>query len=508
MNIQNYIKAGYPAIYCVTNEEVRLQKELVHFCKSIARKFFIWSCTEGMILVTDKTVKAVKDTELPEAMLAAVSQQSDIVVLLRDMHMLWEEPNPGLIRMLKEAMPHMKSTGVTLIISACRQMIPSEIEKEFVVVDIELPNQEEIIPVLTEVANSASVEIDINSEQISAVIDNARGMTLNEAENAFALSLVEKSEFDPKLIYREKSQVVKKNGLLEIVETTENIDDIGGLDLLKDYLSLRACAFTKKAKDFGLPTPKGLLIIGIPGTGKSLTAKATSNILKNPILRMDAGKIFGSLVGESEANLRAIIKTAEAVAPCILFIDEIEKGFSGGGGSNVSDGGTSNRVFGSFLTWLQEKTAPVFVVATANDISALRPEFLRTGRFDQIFFVDLPQKEELIAIWNIQISKHIKAQNIEHKLDFPLLAELCDGYTGAEIEQIVIESLFEAYNTDEKITMELLKETIQRIVPLSKTMHEQIDALRAWSHDRARPASTDFRILEKAKGPKRKIHAT
>ena len=387
--------------------------------------------------------------------------------------------------------------------SACRQNIPPELEKEFVLVDMDLPERKDLMPVLSEVAASASIKIDENDLEIESVIDNARGMTLNEAENAFALSVVEAKEFCPKLIYREKSQVVKKSGLLEIITTEENIDSIGGLDLLKDYLELRSSAFTKEAKEFGLPTPKGLLFIGIPGTGKSLTAKVTSSILNKPILRMDAGKIFGSLVGESEANLRSIIKTAEAVAPCILFIDEIEKGFSGNG-SGVTDGGTSNRVFGSFLTWLQEKTAPVFVVATANDISALRPEFLRTGRFDQIFFVDLPQKSELEQIWNIQIDKHILPKNIDREdIDISNLAESSDGYTGAEIEQAVIESMFTAYNKKDKIDHSMLRSSLKQIVPLSTTMHEQIESLRDWSKDRARPASSGKK--NKSKKPTRKI---
>ena len=505
MSVRNYIKAGYPAVYCITPEEIRLQKDLVHFCKEIDRQFLVWSITEGLVMITEEEAIPINDTEDPERMIAEVLSQENLVVLLRDIHMLWDEPNPGLIRLIKEAIPNLKTNGETLIVSACRQSLPAELEKEFVIVDIDLPETEDFQPVLEEISQSANVTLDTDDEQIEAVLENARGMTLSEAENAFALSLVEEKEFSPTLIYREKSQVVKKNGLLEIVETSEDIKSIGGLDLLKKYLDLRAHAFTREAKDYGLPTPKGLLIIGIPGTGKSLTAKATSNILKNPILRMDAGKIFGSLVGESEANLRSIIKTAEAVAPCILFIDEIEKGFGGGGSSNVTDGGTSNRVFGSFLTWLQEKTAPVYVVATANDISALRPEFLRTGRFDQIFFVDLPQQPELEQIWNIQIEKHTRKEHLEEDIDIKKLAKMCDGYTGAEIEQAVIETMFDAFNEKEKISQSMLGKSIKRIIPLSTTMSEQVEGLRSWSQDRARPASSDFKKEQKRSKPRRKI---
>ena len=219
----------------------------------------------------------------------------------------------------------------------------------------------------------------------------------------------------PTVIAREKAQAVKKNGLLEIIETKESLESIGGLDVLKDWLLKRRNAFGKKARAYGLPVPKGLLIIGIPGTGKSLTAKATASVFGVPLLRLDAGRIFAGLVGQSEYNLRSVINTAEAIAPCVLWLDEIEKGLSGSKSSGSSDGGTSARVLGTFLAWMQEKTAPVFVVATANDVSQLPPEMLRAGRWDQSFFVDLPNEKEREAIWSIQIAKHGRdAKGLRH----------------------------------------------------------------------------------------------
>src|ERR1019366_8105511 len=214
------------------------------------------------------------------------------------------------------------------------------------------------------------------------------------AENASALSVVQSKAITPEIVAREKAQAVKKNGLLELIEAKESLDSIGGLDVLKEWLLKRRNAFSQRAIEYGLPTPKGLLIIGIPGTGKSLTAKATAKVFGVQLLKLDAGRIFAGLVGQSESNLRSVIQTAEAIAPCCLWIDEVEKGFSGTKSSNSTDGGTSARVFGTFLSWMQEKTAPVFVVATANDVTQLPPEMLRKGRWDELFFVDLPNQAE------------------------------------------------------------------------------------------------------------------
>ncbi|TAL01512.1 MAG: AAA family ATPase, partial [Verrucomicrobia bacterium] len=227
-----------------------------------------------------------------------------------------------------------------------------------------------------------------------------------EAENAFALSVVQTKTVDPVLVAKEKAQAVKKNGLLELIETKENLDSIGGLEVLKDWLVKRKRAFSKSATEYGLPPLKGLLMIGIAGSGKTLSAKATASVFGIPLLKLDAGKLYGGLVGQSESNLRSVLQTAEAIAPCCLWLDELDKGFSGSKRSGVTDGGTSARVFGTFLSWMQEKTAPVFVVATANDVSQLPPELLRKGRWNELFFIDLPNEKERELIWNIQIAKH------------------------------------------------------------------------------------------------------
>ena len=314
---------------------------------------------------------------------------------------------------------------------------------------------------------------------------------MQEAENAFCRAIVNLKGISRKalsIIHEEKNQVVKKTGVLEFIKTDLNINDIGGLDNLKTWLLRRNNTWTEKAKEYNLPAPKGVLITGIPGCGKSLTAKAMSEIWGLPLLKLDIGKIFDGIVGSSEENMRKAISTVEAVSPAILWVDEIEKGFSGL--RNGGDGGTSARVFGTFLTWMQEKSKPVFVIATANDISSLPPELLRKGRFDEIFFVDLPTVKEREKIFNVHISKRIKNSKINHEI--VLNDELCHelalatpGYVGAEIEQIVITAMYEAFYSNRGLRKEDLFKAIQKTVPLSSTQREQILALREWAKERA-----------------------
>jgi SpoVK/Ycf46/Vps4 family AAA+-type ATPase len=312
------------------------------------------------------------------------------------------------------------------------------------------------------------------------------GLTTIEAENAFALSVVEGNAIVPTIIAREKAQTVKKGGLLEIIESRESLSDVGGWEVLKEWLLKRKHAFGRRAKEYGLPVPKGLLILGIPGTGKSLTAKATAGVFEIPLLRLDAGRLFASLVGESERNLRFAIQTAEAIAPCVLWLDEIEKGFSGVKSSGATDGGTSGRVFGAFISWMQEKLAPVFVVATANDVSQLPPELLRKGRFDEIFFVDLPTPAERESIWVLQIKKYRRNPK---DFDCVQLARATEGLTGSEIEAVFTEALYHAFDAGSEPTDLVIAQVLTEFVPLSKLMGEQISTLRLWAKARARPAT-------------------
>jgi SpoVK/Ycf46/Vps4 family AAA+-type ATPase len=273
---------------------------------------------------------------------------------------------------------------------------------------------------------------------------------------------------------------------LEYFASEEKLENVGGVENLKQWLVKRSKAFTEKAADFGLPAPKGVLLLGVQGCGKSLCAKAVSSLWKLPLLRFDVGRMFGSLVGSSEENMRRAISTAESVSPAILWVDEIDKAFAGSVSGGASDGGTASRVFGTFLTWLGDKTTPVFVIATANDISHLPPELLRKGRLDEIFFVDLPTEGERREIFRIHLEKKGR---VPDGFDLATLARHCEGFSGAEIEQAIVSGLFDAFSQGGELNTAILLNSLTETVPLSKTMSEELNRLRNWSQGRARPAS-------------------
>jgi len=490
LKIINYIRAGYAGLYLVSHEEQRVEAELRAVVDALntgrsKEKYSLhaWSITQGLI---DTAKGTARDCNDPLEVLAAVSElPENSILLLRDFHQFFDDPNPVLVRKLKDEINTGKTKGKALVILGCRLILPPELEREFAVIDFALPDSDQLGVVMDGIAGSAGLA-KINGDARTALIDAARGMTTVEAENAFALSIVENGKLETTTIAREKAQAVKKNGLLEIIESKESLESIGGLDLLKEWLVKRKAAFSKRAVEYGLPAPKGLLITGIAGTGKSLTAKATATVFGLPLLRLDAGKIFAGLVGQSESNLRSVILTAEAIAPCCLWIDEIEKGFSGSKSSGSTDGGTSARVFGSFLQWMQEKTAPVFVVATANDVSQLPPEMLRKGRWDELWFVDLPIREERTLIWNIQIAKY---RRDPREYDIEQLAKSTEGFTGAEIEQVFVSALFDAFDEEQEPTELTIGNVLVDFVPLSKLMAEQVTGLRQWAKGRARLAT-------------------
>ncbi len=491
--IINYIRAGYPGLYLVSAEEQRVALEITRIAQELKYNLVFWSVVDGLVDTQKGTNNSANDPL--EALIAIKDLKEKTLILLRDFHLFLQDPNPILIRQLKDVLQIAKTKSKTLIILGCRMVLPPELERELTVIEFALPGKEQLNAVLSGIMESANIKT-MEIDQREKVIDAASGLTTIEAENAFALSVVQSKTIDPVIVAKEKAQAVKKNGLLELIETKETLDSIGGLDVLKEWLLKRRHAFSQRAIEYGLPTPKGLLILGIAGTGKSLTAKATAKVFGVPLLKLDAGRIFAGLVGQSESNLRAVIQTAEAIAPCCLWIDEVEKGFSGTKSSNATDGGTSARVFGSFLSWLQEKSTPVFVVATANDVSQLPPEMLRKGRFDELFFVDLPNQAEREAIWEIQIGKHGRAPG---DFDLVQLAKATEGLTGSEIENVFIEALYLAFDLGKEPTDLDIARVLTEFVPLSKLMAEQIGGLRNWAKGRARLATS---IGEEKRGRK------
>jgi ATP-dependent 26S proteasome regulatory subunit len=411
------------------------------------------------------------------------------VVLLKDFHLAL---NDSLVkRRLRDLSIALRRTYISVFLLAPVLVLPPELEKEITVIDVPLPTVEEIGEMLDRVIETVkdnpNVDVSLTPEQREMLLKAAAGLTLMEAENVFARSLVQKRRLDVEVVLWEKEQIIRKSGILEYYRATEAFENVGGLDLLKDWIRKRTRAFTDEAQRFGLPAPKGVLLIGVQGCGKSLAARAIGSLWKLPVLRMDVGRIFAGLVGASEENMRRAIRTAESVAPAVLWIDELEKGFAGSQSSGFSDGGTTARVFASFLTWLQEKQSPVFVVATANDVSALPPELLRKGRFDEIFFIDLPSQKEREEIFTIHLRKRGRDPK---KFNVTALARAAEGFSGAEIEQAIISALYDAFHQGKELDDETILQEIRRTVPLSRTMRENITALRMWAVDRARPASS------------------
>lgn len=481
------IRARYPIVYVVSWEEQRVEETLRHIARERGKKLHIWTVTQGFASSGGHRDNTTRD---PLAALDYVLHSPDqAIFLLKDFHAFIGDFN--ITRRLRDLTLALKNSFKNLILLSPILKLPAELEKEITVLDYGLPTYEELGKLLDDIIRSVrdapGVDTDLTPEEREQVLKAAQGLTAMEAENVFAKSLVEKRTFDVDVILSEKEQIIRKSGILEYYPTTEAFADVGGLDLLKDWMEKRTVSFTDKARDFGLPEPKGILLLGVQGCGKSLSAKAIGSLWRLPLLRLDIGKIFAGLVGASEENMRKAIRVAESVAPCILWLDELEKGLSGTQSSGTSDGGTTARVFSTFLTWLQEKTVPVFVVATANQVEVLPPELLRKGRFDEIFFIDLPARNERRDIFAIHLRKR---KRDPAKFDLDALADATPGYSGAEIEQAVIEALYDAFDSGRDITTEDLLRAVRASVPLSMTMREKIAELRNWAETRARKASS------------------
>jgi SpoVK/Ycf46/Vps4 family AAA+-type ATPase len=493
-DIEHLMRARYPLIYILSSEEKRVEKSIADVLhareatKNYRTKIYTWSVTEGVRSGGEPQGDS-KDPLKALRFILEAKKEERAVFILRDLHAF--QKNPEVVRLLRDLARNLKETLKTVFMISPLLQIPPELDKEVAVVEYPLPELAEIDQILARVSKMvAGTAVPAGSER-EHIVEAALGLTADEAENVFAKSLVQTGgQFDIDVILSEKERIVRKSGVLEFFRTHEQLDNIGGLDLLKSWLNKRQTAFSEEARAFGLPRPKGILMIGVPGGGKSLTAKAVGAAWRLPLLRLDVGKIFAGIVGSSEENMRRAIQMAEAVAPSILWVDELEKGFSGTGSSNNSDGGTAARVFGSFITWLQEKTSPVFVIATANNVDELPPEMMRKGRFDEIFFVDLPSLPERKEI----VSIHLKRRGRDPAgFDLDLLAQKSDGMTGAEIEQAVVSALFDVYSKDgAKGVLQTagVAHSLQETVPLSKTMKEKIATLRNWCKTRARPASS------------------
>ncbi|HBE18002.1 MAG TPA: AAA family ATPase [Cyanobacteria bacterium UBA11149] len=484
------IQAQYPLIYLVTSEEERAERAIAAIAQTKAnqRRVFLWTVTHGIIEYGQSRQITQHNTVSPEAAIQWVIQQKEPgIYIFKDLHPFIDAP--ATTRWLRDAIASFKDAQKAIILMSPVQIVPIELEKEVVVLDFLLPDMAELNQVLSQQLEQTKSR-RTSTETREKLLRAALGLTKDEAEKVYRKAHVKVgrlTEAEVEIVLSEKKQLIRRNGILEYIEEDETIDSIGGLDELKRWLRQRSNAFTERAREYGLPQPKGMLILGVPGCGKSLIAKTTSRLWGLPLLRLDMGRVYdGSMVGRSEANLRNALKTAESISPAILFIDELDKSFAGSSGSADSDGGTSSRIFGSFLTWMQEKTSPVFVMATANRVERLPGEFLRKGRFDEIFFVDLPTPEERQQIFNIHLSKRRREIG---RFDLEQLATVSDGFSGAEIEQAIIAAMYEAFAQDREFTQLDIIASIKSTLPLSRTMTEQVTALRDWARQRARPAA-------------------
>ena len=471
------LRARYPLIYIPTREEERLEVAIAHSAKQQGnRAVYIWDFVDGYQgnlndagFGRRNPLQALEFVEKLPATAAAV-------FVLRDFHRFLEDV--AISRKLRNLARLLKSQPKNIVILSSQLTIPDELSEVLTVLEFPLPAAAEIQVEVERLL--AATGRSLESRVLDELVRSCQGLSMERIRRVLARAIATHGELRPEdveLILEEKRQTIRQTQILDFYPTTANISDIGGLDNLKDWLLRRGGAFSERARQYGLPHPRGLLLVGIQGTGKSLTAKAIAHHWHLPLLRLDVGRLFAGLVGESESRTRQMIQLAEALAPCILWIDEIDKAFAGADGRG--DAGTTSRVFGTFITWLAEKTTPVFVVATANNIQSLPAEMLRKGRFDEIFFVGLPSQEERQEIFSVHLSR-LRLPNLK-AYDMERLAYETPDFSGAEIEQTLVEAMHLGFSQNRDFTTEDVLEAASQIVPLARTAQEQIQFLQEWA---------------------------
>lgn len=516
------LRAGYPCVAIRTAEDRSAGAEIIRAAKTIAdlakaakrptpQDVKIWSFPvgfeavdfDGQLLRASKPVGQGDPTKALQAIESWLEDGNDSVFVMQDLDIFLGgkdiNRSQPLRTFLKRVIRKCEACSSKLILTGTSMELPDIVGREISVVDYELPGEEDLrktVDAMIASFNNGAGDYNPSQEERQSIALTLRGLTELEAKNALAMCLVSKKELDIEVLTDAKAEAISRDGIVQYYKPDIGMGDVGGLDLLKQWIHERELAFTPAAREFGLPQPKGLLMLGIPGCGKSLTAKAVAKMMRLPLLRLDMGSVFGGLVGESEGNMRRAIATAEAMSPCVLWADELEKAFAGVGGGST-DGGTTQRVFGTFLTWMQEKKSPVFVVGTANNVQSLPAEMLRRGRWDELFYIDLPHEEEREDIFRIHLSKRGR--------EFPPVAIAAfardsEGFSGAEIEQAVIEAMHTAFfirtleNKKRDLEPEDVFKALKGTKTLAQTMHEQISAMREWAEGRARPASSPLSI--------------
>ncbi|MCP4711892.1 MAG: AAA family ATPase [Planctomycetes bacterium] len=488
--LQKLIKGCHPCIQIVTHEESLARSLIFDAAEDTQRDIWLWSVISGVWQGVPNS-KPIADTSNPAAGLLYLSHLKDETIAVA-FDLVEHLSDARTLRVLRHLISNFDQSDRTLVLIDHNQELPAAIQSYTTRFDISLPDEAELEQIIYQTLRSMNKEqpitIDITRTGLKTIIRNLRGLTRRQAQQIISDSVAEDQRFDQEDINKvlaRKRQILHAGGLLEYVESPTDLNEIGGLNHLKNWLYLRQNALEDKALEFGINAPRGVLMLGVQGAGKSLCAKAIATAWQRPLLRMDTGALYDRYIGESERRLRMSLHQAEMMAPIILWIDEIEKAFASAA-SRSSDGGLSQRMFGTLLTWMQEHQSPVFLVATANDIEALPPELLRKGRFDEIFFVDLPKRQTRKEILAIHLRKRRRNPG---EFNLETLADASEGFSGAEIEQAIVSALHEAFaNGTYKLTTELVLNAIQNSPPLSVTMAERIQALRQWAVNRCVPA--------------------
>jgi hypothetical protein len=490
--IRTFIVGKAPLIYLVSEEEERVERIIASAAeKSAAGRWHVvsWSCINGLFRGKDRIDPC---TDPAKALNLFLRIKEPSLLIFRDLH-LFLDGNPTLVRQLKDAARILRFSPKKIFFVCPYVALPQELFSLFKIEDIPLPHFEELSGILDaclrDGPSAESLQKSLTADVRDKLVRAAMGFTATEASDVFHMACMGRTEAVPEMVdqvLEEKSSLVRKSGVLEYISTQEGSWEIGGLANLKKWLRERGSAFSAHAGKYGLNPPKGILVMGVSGCGKSLCIKAAASFWKLPLLRLDMGRVYDGLAGPPEEAMRRAIKTAEAVAPCVLWIDEIEAGIANQ--QQKQAGGNEARVLAIFLTWMQEKTAPVFVGATANEVEVLPPEILRKGRFDELFYMGLPSKEERKQILTI----HMKRRNVDpSQFDIEYLATSTEALNGAEIEQGIISALFEAQSSTGGLTEHVLANTLRNIVPLARTMRERIQKIEAWARDRAMKASPE-----------------
>ncbi|NET32184.1 MAG: AAA family ATPase [Cyanothece sp. SIO1E1] len=471
------LRARYSLIYISTQEEERVETVISQGARNQGnRGIYIWDFVDGYQGNPNDNGFARRNPlqalELVEKLSASVAA----VFILRDFHRFLDDV--AIARKLRNLARLLKSQPKNIILLSPQLSIPAELSEVLTVLEFPLPTVSEIKSEVERLLAAASP--GLKPRTLDELVQSCQGLSIERIRRVLARAIATHGEFRPEditLVLEEKRQTIRQTQILDFYPTNEKITDIGGLDNLKEWLLRRGNAFSEQARQYGLPYPRGLLLVGIQGTGKSLTAKAIAHHWHLPLLRLDVGRLFAGLVGESESRTRQMIQLAEALAPCVLWIDEIDKAFAGVDGRG--DAGTTSRVFGTFITWLAEKNSPVFVVATANNIQALPPEMLRRGRFDDIFFVGLPSQAERQEIFTVHLSR-LRPQNLK-SYSLERLAYETPDFSGAEIEQVLIEAMHIGFSQNRDFTTDDILEAASQVVPLARTAQDQIQFLQDWA---------------------------